>query len=267
VTHNTKEEELLAKLALELKEKKAKDKADIEQKIADDKDLAKQQLADAKQQLADEGTEKKIIIMRRELKQNRAGVPVNVSSYCNRKFGGEVIGLLKDGHNGTCGPDNGPQCCDCFAIFPAQSLTQCGWYIEGGCFGKKVYKHDHSKETTKFPVTPSFKMVQAALHAAKAAAAAAVKRAAEAPAREAANKIYTRPYLLAMKNEDKEQGKEDEYGGWYRGGFDDGGKQHGLFRIDHDHGRYIIGEYNHDSPCGHWIYYGKDGSIIYARDH
>jgi len=69
VTHNTKEEDLLAKLAVELKEKKAKDKADIEQKIADDKDLAKQQLADAKQQLADEGTEKKIIIMRRELKQ------------------------------------------------------------------------------------------------------------------------------------------------------------------------------------------------------
>ena len=48
VTHNTKEEELLAKLALELKEKKAKDKADIEQKIADDKDLAKQQLAKEK---------------------------------------------------------------------------------------------------------------------------------------------------------------------------------------------------------------------------
>ena len=58
VTHNTKEEDLLAKLAVELKEKKAKDK-----------DLAKQQLADAKQQLADEGTKKKIIIMRRELKQ------------------------------------------------------------------------------------------------------------------------------------------------------------------------------------------------------
>ena len=81
--------------------------------------------------------------------KNLAGVPVNKSSYCGREFGGEVIGLLKDGHNGTCGPDNGPQCCDCFAIFPAQSLTQCGWYIEGGCFGKKVYKHDHSKETTK----------------------------------------------------------------------------------------------------------------------
>ena len=62
VTHNTKEEDLLAKLAVELKEKKAKDKADIEQKIADDKDLAKQQLAG-------EGTEKKIIIFFRKLKQ------------------------------------------------------------------------------------------------------------------------------------------------------------------------------------------------------
>ena len=83
--------------------------------------------------------------------KNLAGVPVNKSSYCGRKFGGKVIGLLKDGHNGTCGPDNG-QCRDCFVVSPAQSsLTQCGWYIVvgPGCFGKKIYKHDHSKETTK----------------------------------------------------------------------------------------------------------------------
>ena len=73
-----------------------------------------------------------------------------MSSYCGRVFGGEVIGLLKYGHNGECGRLNG-QCLDCFAIYPAQSLTQCGWYIEveHGFFGKKFYKHDHSEETTK----------------------------------------------------------------------------------------------------------------------
>ena len=83
--------------------------------------------------------------------KNRAGVPVNKSSCCGRVFGGNVIGLLKNGHNGTCGPVNG-QCRDCFVVYPrAESLTQCGWDIEKepGCFGKKSYKHKHSKETTK----------------------------------------------------------------------------------------------------------------------
>ena len=83
--------------------------------------------------------------------KNRAGVPVNESSYCNRKFGGKVIELLKNDNNGTCGPDYG-QCLDCFVIFPAKSLTQCGWYIEvrPGCLvEKKFYKHDHSDETTE----------------------------------------------------------------------------------------------------------------------
>ena len=57
-----------------------------------------------------------------------------------------------------------------------------------------------------------------------------------------------------------------EYG-WYRGGFDDDGKPHGLCRRDYDNGGYSIGEYNHDSRCGHWIVYNKDGSISHEWDY
>ena len=71
-THNSKEELPLAKLDLDLKVKKAKDKSDIEQKIADiyiDKDLAKQQLAREKNAEYNERKEKKMIIALQKLKQ------------------------------------------------------------------------------------------------------------------------------------------------------------------------------------------------------
>ena len=105
-----------------------------------------------------------------------------------------------------------------------------------------------------------------------------------APAAAASSKIYTRPELLAMKWADRQQGKNEGYDGWYRGGFDDGGQRHGLGRLDYDSGiyrigerhglgrwdyhsgMYEIGEYDHDSRCGHWIRYNKDGSIWHEWD-
>ena len=80
------------------------------------------------------------------------------------------------------------------------------------------------------------------------------------------SKIYTRPELLAMKWADRQQGKDEGDGDWYRGGFDDDGKWHGLCRGDYDDGMYYIGEHNHDRQCGHWIGYNKDGSIYHERD-
>ena len=66
--------------------------------------------------------------------------------------------------------------------------------------------------------------------------------------------------------------KQGEWNGntWYRGGRDGDGLQHGLYRRDFENGEqdgeYCIGEYDHDSQCGHWIMYNKDGSIDCERD-